>query len=299
VNDKLLTRIQGLTAVHQAITTGNPPEEAITQAVDHELTDALRLFAETSRQQKERQALRGDLSPFQRIFLWYRPIGGKAWAAHLLFWLTAVTLSLAFFGTWFSEGSEEPSWQGFVDNWKEPDMYFGFFFLLGVLLLSRLWALSERKSYVMKHGSPAKWHSGFGIRTIAGILYGALGVALFFYGGSLLQSDIRGAIKMGAVGIVLAGCGLALRAWDSLGDRESPMTTRKAVLLSVPAAMLAVIVLFDVEGIILKEYSTDVLSYWRRFLSEPVIPLVILPLTALPVIAAIRCLQARVRLPES
>ena len=68
---------------------------------------------------------------------------------------------------------------------------------------------------------------------------------------------------------------------------------KKAVLLALPALLLAIIVSFDVEGIILQEYSGDVWGYWHRMVSEPVIPLVILPLTAFPAIGAIRCLQAR------
>ena len=295
VNDKLLTRIQALTAIRQAITAGNPPDAAVMQAVDYELTDALRTFAETSLEQKERQALRGNLTLFQRTFLWYRPIGAKAWAAHLLFWLVAIFLPLAFFGTWFSEGSEDPTWEGFVANWKEPGMYFAFFFFLGVLLLSRLWALTQRKNYVMKHSIPTESQRGLGVRTIAAILYGALGVALFLYGGSLLPNDLRGGGKMVAAGIVIAGSGLTLRQWDSIGNPGASITTKKGLLLALPALLLAIIVLFDVGGIILQEYSDDVWGYWRRMVSEPVIPLVILPLTALPVIGAIRCLQARKR----
>ena len=291
VRDKLLTRIQGLIALRQSITGGNPPNATVTEAVEYELTDALRAFAETSRDQKERQALRGTLTLFQRTFLWYRPIETKAWAAHLLFWLVAVFLPLAFFGTWFSEGSEEPSWEGFVASWKEPGTYFSFFFFLGVLLLARLWALSERKKYVTRPSLSAKSHSRFGLRTIAGILYGALGVALFLYAGSLLPNDLRGAGKMLAVGVVVAGCGLTLQQWDAVQNPESSMNTKKAVLLALPAALLAIIVLFDVEGIVLKDYTGDVLGYWHRFLTEPVIILVIIPLTVLPMIGAIRCFQ--------
>ena len=71
------------------------------------------------------------------------------------------------------------------------------------------------------------------------------------------------------------------------------MTSLRIALLWLPAFLLAVGIVFNVEGIVLKEYAHDRLGYWRQFGTDPILPLIILPFAALPFYAAIRCMRTR------
>jgi hypothetical protein len=291
-NEKLLSRIQSLLAVRQAMAAGSLPVGVSIAPIDADLAVTLRDFAQGSAQQKERQELKGDLSLFERVFLLYRPVGVRTWVAQCFFWLLCIFLPLAFMGTWFSEDSEEPALAAFKANWKDPGIIFTFLFFFGLLLLSRSWAVSERRKYLEAHGSLPGRMGGFGFGTLAAILYGALGIAAVVGGIFMIREDLHGGLKICILGLVVAGCGLTLRAWDSLSRRSGRRTMAKAMLLASPAFLLMVAFIFNIDGIVLKTYAHDLLGYWHQFASEPIIPFVILPAAALPLYAAFRCVRA-------
>jgi hypothetical protein len=52
------------------------------------------------------------------------------------------------------------------------------------------------------------------------------------------------------------------------------------------------VVSFNIGGTMLAEFRGDVIGYWRHWIEEPWIPLVFVPLAALPLYAGIRCVLA-------
>jgi hypothetical protein len=157
--DKLLLRVQGLMAVRQAMNSEGATEGQqladLPNLVKLQLSEALSGFAKASKEVTEKQVFRGETGLFQRTFLLYKPTGLRVWVPQTLTWLTASCIPFFLLGTSIAdEGDGSPSWAAFVQNWeRDPPTYFGLLFLLGVFLLVRSWAISERRRYLQKQGT--------------------------------------------------------------------------------------------------------------------------------------------------
>src|SRR5260370_41934787 len=121
---------------------------------------------------------------------------------------------------------------------------------------------------------------GFGSGLRVGIFSGEGGITAVVGGIFMMREDLHGGLKIGIVGLVVASCGLTLRAWDSLSRRGGPPTMARAMLLASPAFLLMVGFIFNINGIVLKTYAHDLFGYWHQFAREPIIPFVILPTSA-------------------
>jgi hypothetical protein len=295
IRDKLLLRIQGLMAARQAMSSEEAQDNQrfadTRNIVDWQISDALSQFASASQEAKGKQLEEGKLGLIQRILLLYKPPTARAWIPHIFCWLIALSLPLFVLGTWFpAEGEGDGSWAIFVQNWKDPDFYFSFLFLFGLFLLIRSWGVSERNRYLRKNGPSAALGMGFRIQTIVALFYELCGMAFLVTGIVIGPSDARGGIKIGVIGLIIIGSGVPIYVWGKLRDRKMSLTTKKMIFLMLPAILLALVCVFDIEGIIVKEFSFNPIGYWRSWIQEPAIPLLVLPFAALPMYGAVRSL---------
>jgi len=293
--DKLLLRIQGLSAAEKALASADLGDRAndfglTKESVAAEMLAALAELAAVSRRVEEKQVADGELGLLQRVFLLYKPVGVRAWIAHILCWLSLLGMPFYLIATWFPwEGEGEGSFTTFVLNWKNPEVYFGGLFYLGLFLFARLWGLYERKRTLRKQPGPAP-------ATVAAWLYGAMGVGLVVGAVAARMEDGTGGLRLGVFGVIVGCCGLTLGACGRLRDQTFSLTTTKALILLLPPVALALTIVFDIGGIVLKDFGHDLLGYWRAWGSEPILPLLFLPLAVIPVYAGVRCLQ-RARRP--
>jgi len=259
--------------------------------VKSQLSEALTQLAGASEEVREKQVVEGRMGLFQRAFLLYKPASARAWVPHIICWLTALLLFLFFLGTWAPNEDGTSPWATFVQNWKDPDTYFSFLFFLGIFLLVRLWGVSERKRYLRNQGSIAGPQRSFPLATLVALLYAVCGVAFLVGAVVLGRDDATVGIKFGVFGVIVGGCGPTLHVWSNLGNRTGALGTWKAIFLFLPPVLLAISIIFDIGGIVVKEFHHDVFGYWRSWIREPIVPLFLIPIAALPVYAGIRCLR--------
>jgi hypothetical protein len=285
-NDKLLAKIQGLAMAHQAL-AGSLQEAEAARIIESELSEAMRLFAAGSKQEKETQAYERGLSLFQRVFVLYRPSGARAWISQIICWIVMCVLVAGTLGAAVSDETNEFSWKTFRANWADG-LWIALLFYLAIFLLARLWAVSERKKYVRTHGEVAVDKKRSGIGMIVAILYGALGVTAIFTGVAFISSGAATVLKFGLFGLVLASASYAVWNLQSVRNRGGSLTGKKAGLLLLPAVLLVVIVVFNAWGIVDASSKNNVLNYWRNCLSQPIIPFIIFPLSAIPLFVSLR-----------
>jgi hypothetical protein len=294
--DKWLMRIQALVATRQALNIESAADSHhstdLGDLVESQLSEALSGFAKASQEVREKQAVRGELGLFQRAFVLYKPASTRAWVPHMICWLIALFVPFFFLGTSLPDGGDEPSWAAFVQSWKDPDIYFGFLFFVGVFLLARLWAVSERKINLKKQGTIALPPASFRLATVAALVYGVCGVAFLVGAGVVGLGDVAAGVRFGVFGVIIAGCAVTVEVWGKLRDRKISLTTKGAIFLLLPAILLALVIMFDVDGIVLNEFRHDVFGYWRSWIHEPAGPLLAIPVVALPVYAGFCCLRS-------
>src|ERR1700691_890711 len=99
--------------------------------------------------------------------------------------------------------------------------------------------------------------------TVAAYLYWIFGLSAAVGGVAVAPGDMRGGIKLGVSGIVVAGCGLSLYVWGRLRDQTAPLTRGKALFLLLPTVLFALAVILDPYGIVSKAFGYDILGYWK------------------------------------
>jgi hypothetical protein len=301
IRDKLLLRIQGLVAVRQAMGSQDASERQqftdVGNIVNAQISEALSQFSRASQEARGRQLEEGELGLVQRLFLLYKPPTARAWIAQIICWLVALSFPFFVLGTWFpTEGDGDGSWAVFVQNWSDPDIYFTFLFLLGVFLLARSWGVSEQNRYLRKQGPSTLPRTGFRLPTLVALFYSLCGVAYLVgavaIGSGDSRAGSRAGIKIGVAGLIILACGPPIYFWGKLYDRKIPLTIKIAALLLSPTILLALVCVFDIGGIILKEFPFNPIGYWRSWAQEPAVPILSLSFAALPVYAGICCLRS-------
>jgi hypothetical protein len=253
--------------------------------------EALPQLAKVPMEAKEGPIAERGLGLFQRVFLLYKPATMRAWIPHTICWLLALLISGYLLSSWLpDEDNGNSSWANFVQNWKNPDTYYVLVFLLGIFLLARSWGVWERKTYQRKKGPTSIPSDGFRLTTVAAVLYGLVGVGFLF-------GEVAFAVGpgFGVFGAVIAASGLTLYVWGKLADRKVPLTIRKAIFLLLPAVLLALVSIFDIDGIIVQDFRHNILGYWRSWIDEPAVPVFLLPFATLPLYAGVRCIRSALK----
>jgi hypothetical protein len=298
--DKLLIRIQGLVAARQALgderLAGTLGTNSTAALLNSELSKAMSALAQATQRVREKQETDGGLGLCQRIFLLYKPVGARAWVASIICWLALLAMPFYVVATWYPWDEEgEGSLTTFVQNWKNPEVYLGGLFYLGVFLLARLWGLSERNRRLRNLDSKGAAGGGFAPAVVAAWLYWALGLIFIIAAVPAgLEDWVRGT-WFGLFGALTAACGLTLYTWGKLHDPSVSVKPAKALVQLSPPLLLFFTVIFNIHGVVRKDFSHDLIGYWRNWAREPVIPLFLTPLATLPVYAGLRCLQRAFR----
>ena len=295
--EKLLLRIQGLMAVSQAASSGllvaDQQSTEYSALAKSQLADALKEFGSTSEKVREYQVLEERLTPLQSAFLLYRPIGIRGWISQVLSWLSALALALMLFGTWLpDDGDGPPSWTAFAHSWSDPNAIVGSLLPLGLFLLLRQWALSERRKTLRKRLGIARRHHGSSWETIAAVVYGLCGLASLSGAVVFARSDVVASVKFAWFGALIVGAGLALFCSGRLRTFKLTLRLKGALGLFAITVILFCAIVFDAGGIVLKEYRHDVLGYWRKWVEEPWIPMLFLSFAVLPLYAGARCVRS-------
>jgi hypothetical protein len=273
--DMLLTRIQGLVAVQQAL--------GQNRNVKAQLDEALEQFATVSHDSTEQPREATDLGFLQRAFLLYRPPTGLAWIPHTLCWILLPTIPLAISGIW-------------IDNEWDNAATFGVLFFFVLFLLARWWAVSELSRYLKKQGPLAVLPKRLYLSRLASVLYGTLATTYLIGGIVAAHTDLRAGLKLITFGIIVVGCALTLWLWSTL-RRDRSMAVAKRLLLLLPPLVLTMMSLFDIGGIIEKQYRGDFLGYWNSWVTTPAIPLLLIPFVVLPLYAGISCCKQKTKRP--
>lgn len=310
--DKLLQRIQGLKAAVEVIrgdpAGAGPNADQTVRKLESQLAAALLKLATlsegspgttpvvppvaiTSQVATEMPAAFGSprVGFFRRVFLLYRPPSVIAWVPHIICWALELLVPFALFGASIPDkGDQTVSWHVFVQNLRDADLLYALVFFLGVFLLARSWAVRERKLHQPKRPLTATTPKHFPLVTILAILYGLVGFGLLV---GTLYGD-RGFGRLGAFGLIVVGCGLTVYVWGRLRDGKSFLTKTKAILLFLPTILLVLVAVFDIDGIIVKDFAHDILGYWRSWVDQPAVPALLFSFVALPLYAGIRCLRS-------
>jgi len=275
----------------EAISIAGPGADNNTLAsINAQISAAVTKLTMAEHVVEEKRPTGESLGWFRRFFLLYKPATAKAWVSHLVCWFCLVVFLIV----------------PFQMDWKKTlDTYYFFLFYIGIFLLFRQWGASQRRRYLLQRGAVAsKEQVAAGIpkkRTfvvfpmVLALLYGLFGLGFVIAAFVHATTDTRAAVKFGAFGVLTVGCTVTFFVWGRLRSRNVPISKLNGLLLFLSPSILTLIIVFDIEGIVVKEFSNDPLGYWRNWGQQPVVPLIFIPMAALPLYAWFRCLKGASR----
>jgi len=296
--DKLLGQIDALNTVARVVDDGDllPAQEsnAANTEVKLETARTVRELIRTLERLREKQTETEGLGVAQRAFLLYKPQNWRAWIAHVVCWLSALCIPFYLLGVGISDETDEFSFAVFKAAWSQSDTYGGLLVLLGLFLLARLWGAFERKRRLAFEKRKTLQPEGFAIGTLLAWLYGIGGLALAVGGLIIAANTLRAGLALAMCGFTTALCAVPLSVWAKL-RKKRPVKRwwTNTVILLTPSMLLILIVILNLQGVVLSKFRGDVLAYWRSWVHEPIVPLVVLPIAVVPVFASLRALHYR------
>jgi hypothetical protein len=100
------------------------------------------------------------LSSPQKLMLTFRPASWQGWALHVLTYASSAWCAWYVLHSGIQAGKSSFSADGFLAQWRNPNMYLGLAFLLVVVGIFRAWAMEERRrslGYRKPAGRLALW----------------------------------------------------------------------------------------------------------------------------------------------
>ena len=156
--------------------------------------------------------------------------------------------------------------------------------------------LDKREPQLLGQGSPSLPGKGSKWGAVLVWFFVIVGVMLVVGAVASGIKSLATGLRSAVIGLLIALCAFPLRKSGKPrgdGDTIGVVGLKKTAALHGPAILLAVLVLFNIGGVVRDEFRHDILGYWHSWLIQPTLPLVLILFAAVSLIAGFLPLHER------